>query len=135
MTKQRTTVTTTEAEIRALVDQRLTITEVAKRLNVSLHKLRAACSLLGIRSKRSIDSDTLQEWVGRIESGETAAEIAYGFGVTRQHVYCVLKKAGLPTTTRDAIRARREAEFPGVDIDAVHRTCKLFIKQGTGDEA
>jgi DNA-binding CsgD family transcriptional regulator len=107
--KRKTGPTTTEAEIRALVDQGLTMAVIADRLKVSVHLLRNACSLLGIYSKSGIDRGKLEGWAARIAAGATAAEIAAEVGCSRQHIYQTLSYAGLPTNTRAAIKAKHVA--------------------------
>ncbi len=100
--------TTTEAEIRALVDQGLTIVVVAQRLGVCLSLLRAAISVLGIKSKRAMrgDDPRLLAWVDRLAAGDSLQEIATEEGITRQYVHQLLRKHKLPTCTRAAVKAK-----------------------------
>ncbi len=104
--------TTTEAEIRALVDQGLTIVVVAERLGVNINALRAALTVLGIKSKRAVRADDprLIDWVDRLAVGDSLQEIATSEGVTRQYVNQLLRRHKLPSCTRAAVKARIAAQ-------------------------
>ena len=100
--------TTTEADIRALVDQGLTIVAVAQRLGVNLPSLRAAITVLGIKSKRATkaDSPRLLGWVDRLLVGDSLQDIAASEGITRQYAHQLLRKHKLPSCTRAAVKAK-----------------------------
>lgn len=114
--KPRKYATTSEAEIRALVEQGLNFPRIAERLNVNLISLRNTCSVLGIRSAdkrgrpdagRTVRSlEELQAWVRRLEAGETTSQIAKTEGCTRNNIGILLKKANLPTGVVAAVRAK-----------------------------
>lgn len=107
MSRPRKYATTSEAEIRALCAEGLTFPQIAARLNVPLIPLRNAASLLGIASGRRHETNLpLSRWVDELAAGATLDEVgkAHGKGVTRQSVYNALKRRGLPTTTRAAVK-------------------------------
>lgn len=116
---QRKYATTSETEIRALVEEGLNFPRIAERLNVNLISLRNACSVLGIRSADrrgragagcTVRSpEELQAWVRRMEAGETPAQIAKAEGCTRNNISALLKKANLPTSVIAAVRAKHAA--------------------------
>jgi hypothetical protein len=126
--------TTSEAAIRALFGKGIGFVDVAKQLGVSIHQLRAAASLLGIRARPETDHGAERKrkasiYLGGIARGETMEEIAAHFGVTRQTVCNTLKAEGLPTSARAYLKSTaklanpttdRVARTNGVDIDAVH---------------
>lgn len=112
--------TTSEAEIRALVDQGLSFVEIASRLGICLSQLRAGASLLGIRRKRvngvgsvgvgnKWSRELLLDFVERMTRGESLHVFAAEHGVSRQAVYIFLQRAGLPTSVIAAVRAKHAA--------------------------
>lgn len=107
--------TTTEAELRELAAQGLTWIQIGQRLGICVHKLRMTASALGIRSGYynclpAIDQSRLDDYVAKLRRGMTASEIAEGYGISKQAVAQELRKRGLPTTTRAAIRAQNAVE-------------------------
>lgn len=136
--------TTSEAEIRALVAEGLNFVKIAERLNVGIHALRTAASLLGIPAAcKAPQRAHLPGFVTRLCLGDTLDEIGVDSGLTRQAIHGALKRAGLPTCTRAALRQKHApvaqlaehptckeeatgsipvggSKFVGVDIDAVH---------------
>lgn len=107
MSRPRKYATTSEAEIRALCAEGLTFPQIAARLNVPLIPLRNAASLLGIASGRGHETNMpVNRWVDELAAGATLDEIgkAHGRGVTRQSIHNALKRHGLPTNARAAVK-------------------------------
>ena len=107
MAKPRKYAFTSEAEIRALADEGLTFPQMAERLNVHLQTLRGAASLLGIKSGRGQESAMpVNRWVDELAAGATLDQLgaAHGRGVTRQSIHNSLKRRGLPTNMRAAVK-------------------------------
>lgn len=98
--------TTTEAELRALFDQGLTINEVADRLGIARNIISATASALGINA-RSVE---LMGYVSKLEAGSTLKEIAVCAGLSTTGIFNALQRAGLPTCTRAAIKAKAARE-------------------------
>lgn len=118
--------TTSEAEIRSLVGQGLNFPEIAERLNVNVHMLRACCSLLGIRSAASrgcnrtmqdkqAAAERLHGWVGRLERGDSINDIARDEGCSRENVNAQLRRHGLPSSVRAAVKAKHAAVAQSVE--------------------
>ena len=101
--------TTSEAEIRKRVETGASFVQIAADLNVSLPSLRQAYSLLGIKrvfnSSLPPHADRIALWADRISCGDTAADIARDNGITRQAVYETLKRAGLPRSPSEYLKA------------------------------
>lgn len=98
---------TSEAEIRALAAEGLTFPQMAERLNVPLNALRITASLLAIKSGRGQEAAMpVHRWVDELATGATLDELgkAHGRGVTRQSIHNALKRRGLPTNTRAAVK-------------------------------
>ena len=107
MARPRKYAVTSEAEIRALAAEGLTFPQMAARLNVPLIPLRNAASLLGIASGRGHETNMpVNRWVDELAAGATLDEIgkAHGRGVSRQSVHNALKRRGLPTNMRAAVK-------------------------------
>lgn len=106
--------TTTLPQILALRDQGLNWLEVADRLNVRPDALRALASVLGIKGAMTaaVASYPVKQWVQRLARGDTAQDIAQSHGIPRRRVYSVLRARGLPTTCREAIKARHAPLLP-----------------------
>lgn len=102
--------TTSEAEIRACVAEGLNFVQIAEKLNVHLQTLRATACLLGIRSahlsKPKCSKFDLDAWVLRLERGASLQDIANDEGITREYVNQTLRKAGRPTCSRAAVKAK-----------------------------
>ena len=99
--------TTTEAELRALVDEGLNWVQIAERLNLEVSMLRATACTLGIKSGyglRGREIVPLDVWIGKLAAGGTLEEIAAAGGTTRQNVHQHLYRRGLPTTCRAAVK-------------------------------
>lgn len=117
--------TTSEAEIRELCAQGLNFVQIAERLNLHKHSLRQCCSVLGIRSGdhrsggsgigRQATSEQLLGWVARLERGDSAAEIARDEGCTRENVAQILRRRGLPSSVRAAVKAKHAAVAQSVE--------------------
>lgn len=111
MSRPRKYATTSEAEIRALCAEGLTFPQIAARLNVALIPLRNAASLLGIASGRGHETNMpVGRWVDELAAGATLDELgkAHGKGVTRQSIHNALKRRGLPTNTRAAVKFKAQ---------------------------
>lgn len=107
MAAKRKYATTSEAEMRALAAEGLTFPQMAERLNVHVQSLRIAASLLGIKSGRGQESSMpVHRWVDELAAGATLDQLgaAHGRGVTRQSIHNALKRRGLPTTMRAAVK-------------------------------
>lgn len=112
MARPRKHPATSEAEIRALAAEGLTFPQMAEKLNVPIGALRTTASVLGIKSGRGHGDAALplQEWVDRLAAGATLDEIgkAHGRGVSRQSVHNALKRRGLPTNMRAAVKFKAQ---------------------------
>lgn len=111
MSAQRKYNSTSEAEIRALAAQGLTFPKMAERLNVPLQSLRIAASLLAIKSGRGQEATMpVHRWVDELAAGATLDELgkAHGRGVSRQSVHNALKRRGLPTNMRAAVKFKAQ---------------------------
>ena len=99
--------TTSEAEIRALCAQGLTFVQIAEKLDLPIAALRTTASLLGIKSGRGHGDGALplQQWVDRLAGGATLQELATDHhNTSRQNVYAALRRHGLPTNCRAAVK-------------------------------
>ena len=103
MSKPRKYATTTEATIRTLVAQGLTNGQIAEKLNLSPIALYAARSVLGIVSPAKHEAFSVKPWwLPAMANGATVDAIRKAEGVSYPTVYGALKRAGLPTTRKDA---------------------------------
>lgn len=105
--------TTSEAELRALAAQGLSFPEMAKLLNLNVDNLRTTASMLGISSGRPHKaSHPVEQWVARIEAGESAASIAREIGKSTRCVSVTLvRRVGRgPEQIRDDARLAVLAE-------------------------
>lgn len=116
--------TTTEAELRELCAQGLNFVQIAERLNLNVQSLRNCCSVLGIRSGdyRSghpgvgrKDPARLLAWVGRLERGDSVGDIARDEGCSRENVNAQLRRHGLPSSVRAAVKAKHAAVAQSVE--------------------
>lgn len=117
--------TTTEAELRELCAEGLNFVQIAERLNLNARSLRNACSVLGIRSgdyrsgcqgignKRSMER--LNGWVARLERGDSLGDIARDEGCSRENVNAQLRRSGLPSSVRAAVKAKHAAVAQSVE--------------------
>lgn len=109
MSKRRTRPTITEAQLRQLAAQGLSIVAMASQTGIPANELYTTCSVLGISPAAKRDSDTREKllgWVDQLAGGATQADIAMKHGITPVAVCQALKRAGLPRTMRAAIKAR-----------------------------
>lgn len=103
MSKPRKYATTTEATIRTLVAQGLTNGQIAEKLNLSPTALYTARSVLGIVSPAKREAFGVKPWwLPAMAAGATVDTICKAEGVSYTTVYGALKRAGLPTTRKDA---------------------------------
>ena len=115
MSRPRKYATTSEAEILALCAQGLTFVQIAEKLNLPIVALRGAASLLGIKSGRGHGDAALplQQWVDRLAGGATLQELATDHhGVSRQAVFMALRRRGLPTNCRAAVKFKAQSGAP-----------------------
>lgn len=120
--------TTSEAEIRALCAEGMNFVQIAEHLNLNVQSLRNACSVLGIRSgdyrsggpgigqKRSMER--LLGWVDRLSHGDSIGDIARDEGCSRENVNAQLRRAGLPSSVRAAVKAKHAAVAQSVELPA-----------------
>lgn len=110
MTRKARAATTTEAELRALVTAGLTWVQASEKTGVNVRELRLVASVLGIKSayasgtyggRSAICAD---EAVRMLAKGATLQEVAAEFGVSKQAVSTKLKRHGLPTSCRAAVK-------------------------------
>lgn len=103
MSKPRKYATTTEAQIRALVEQGLTNDQIAKKLNVSPNALSTVRGMLGILAVKKREAFGVKPWwVPALAAGATVDTICKAEGVSYPTVYGALKRAGLPNTRKGA---------------------------------
>ena len=112
--------TTSEAELRALCAEGLNFVQIAERLNLNIQTLRTTCSVLGIRSGdyrsgRNGSLKDLRSWVARLERGDSTADIARDEGCTRENVNATLRRHGLPSSIRTAVKAKHAAVAQSVE--------------------
>lgn len=131
MSRPRKYAVTSEAEIRALAAEGLTFPQMAERLNVPLVALRNCASLLGIKSGRGQELNMpVHRWVDELAAGATLDELgkAHGRGVTRQSIHNALKRRGLPTTMRAAVKFKAaQNESARVAQSAEHLTRNQLV--------
>lgn len=103
MSRTRKYATTTEAAIRALVEQGLTNNQIAEKLNVAPGALSTVRGMLGIVAVKKRDVFAVKAWwLPAMAAGATVDTISKAEGVSYITAYNALKKAGLPTTRKGA---------------------------------
>lgn len=103
MSRTRKYATTTEAAIRALAEQGLTNNQIAEKLNVAPGALSIVRGMLGIAAVKKRDVFAVKAWwLPAMAAGATVETISKAEGVSYPTVYGALRKAGLPTTRKDA---------------------------------
>jgi hypothetical protein len=113
--------TTTEAELRAWIEEGLTHAQIAAKLGRFKQAVSCAVAVLGLGECKRRVTDNASALYARLCDGENVTAIAKAEGITRQAVYARLRRAGYPTTVAAALLQERAQRFPGVDIDAAHR--------------
>lgn len=106
---------TSEAAIRAAAAAGMNFVQMAEHLNVPVGALRTTASLLGIKSGRGQENHMpVHRWVDELAAGATLDELgkAHGRGVSRQNVHNALKRRGLPTNMRAAIKFKAASKQP-----------------------
>lgn len=101
--------TTTEAELREWIAQGKTFGEIGRMLGRRPQAVRAACNVLGIGSHPTWDErekHDLAGYVADLERGLTIREISDIRGIPQTNIHQALRRAGLPTCARKAIRAK-----------------------------
>ena len=117
--KARKYAVTTESAIRALVAEGLTNNVIAERLNVSATALATVRSMLGIVSTPKRPSFGVKAWwLPAMAAGATVETISKAEGVTYPTVYGALKRAGLPTTRKDAAEYMAATAGKGAQLTA-----------------
>lgn len=131
MAATRKYATTSEAEIRALAAEGMNFPQMAAKLNVPLGALRITASLLAIKSGRGQDASMpVHRWVDELAAGATLDELgkAHGRGVTRQSIHNALKRRGLPTNMRAAVKFKAaQKESARVAQSAEHLTRNQLV--------
>lgn len=103
MSRNRKYASTNEAAIRALVLQGLTNNQIAEKLNLSPQALATTRSVLGIVAAPKREAFAVKPWwLPAMAAGATVDTISKAEGVSYPTVYGALRKAGLPTTRKDA---------------------------------
>ena len=117
----KTSSTTSEAELRALCAEGLNFVQIAERLNLNLQALRTTCCVLGIRSGdyrgggHKYSMDVLLGWVERLSRGDSIGDIARDEGCSRENVNALLRRSGLPSSIRAAVKAKHAAVAQSVE--------------------
>ncbi|MFA7291869.1 MAG: hypothetical protein WC023_06430 [Rhodocyclaceae bacterium] len=97
---------TTEAQLRALADANVSGVDAAKQLGIKVEYLYVTARVLGIKfnGARGMTAP-VHEYLEGIRSGMTCQEVATRHGLRNAStVHDALKRAGLPTCTRAALR-------------------------------
>ena len=133
MTRPRKYAPTSEAEIRALCAEGLTFVQIAERLAVPVGPLRTVASLLGIKSGRGHGDSALplQQWIDELAAGATLDDVAKAHhGTARQNIHAALKRRGLPTNCRAAVKFKAlqaQKESARVAQSAEHLTRNQLV--------